>query len=86
MSEQMFWQSVKDSTDPADFEAYLAQYPNGTFVTLARGSFPSNAFGLYDVHGNVYEWVLKQRSCCASVRSIPRFVTIPSLMARRAKI
>ena len=36
MSEQMFWQSVKDSTDPADFEAYLAQYPNGTFVTLAR--------------------------------------------------
>jgi hypothetical protein len=27
---------IKDGTDPAAFEAYLKQYPQGTFATLAR--------------------------------------------------
>ncbi len=31
-----FWQSIKGSDDAADFEAYLAQYPDGTFAALAR--------------------------------------------------
>ena len=34
--ELAFWESVKDSHDPADFQAYLEQYPGGTFATLAR--------------------------------------------------
>ena len=34
--EVVFWQSIVDSTNPADFEAYLAQFPNGVFRTLAQ--------------------------------------------------
>ena len=34
--ELAFWESVKDSHDPADFQAYLDQYPGGTFAALAR--------------------------------------------------
>jgi len=31
-----FWNSVKDSSDPGAFEAYLAQYPQGSFAPLAK--------------------------------------------------
>jgi hypothetical protein len=31
-----FWDSIKDSTNPANFEAYLQQFPNGAFTHLAR--------------------------------------------------
>jgi TPR repeat protein len=34
--EVVFWQSIEKSTDPADFEAYLQQFPNGVFSRLAR--------------------------------------------------
>lgn len=34
--ELTFWQSVESGNDPALYEAYLAQYPNGTFSTVAR--------------------------------------------------
>jgi uncharacterized caspase-like protein len=34
--EALFWESVKGSSDPADFEAYLAQFPQGTFTALAK--------------------------------------------------
>jgi hypothetical protein len=34
--EIVFWQSIANSRDPADFEAYLKQFPSGTFVSLAR--------------------------------------------------
>ena len=34
--ELLFWQSINDSTRVADFEAYLAQYPEGSFAALAR--------------------------------------------------
>jgi len=34
--EVSFWESVKDSKDPADFRAYLEKYPEGAFAALAR--------------------------------------------------
>ena len=34
--EVVFWESIKESTRAADYEAYLEQYPEGSFATLAR--------------------------------------------------
>ena len=34
--ELLFWESIKDSEHAADFEAYLEQFPGGTFEALAR--------------------------------------------------
>ena len=34
--EIVFWESIRASKDPADFRAYLDQYPQGRFAALAR--------------------------------------------------
>ena len=34
--ETVFWQSIANSTNPAMFEAYLAQFPSGVFRALAE--------------------------------------------------
>ena len=34
--ELAFWNSIKDSLDPSDLRAYLDQFPNGKFSTIAR--------------------------------------------------
>ncbi len=34
--ETAFWQTIQNSDRPADFEAYLTQFPDGTFAALAR--------------------------------------------------
>ena len=31
-----FWDSIKGSSNPADFQAYLRKFPNGSFESLAR--------------------------------------------------
>ena len=35
-AERVFWESVKDSDNPADVQAYLDRYPGGTYEVLAR--------------------------------------------------
>jgi hypothetical protein len=35
-AEMIFWNSIKDRTNPEDFKAYLKKYPNGEFVSLAK--------------------------------------------------
>ncbi|HWA49988.1 MAG TPA: caspase family protein [Dongiaceae bacterium] len=35
-AELLFWESIKDSNNPAVFEAYLKQFPNGVFTPLAQ--------------------------------------------------
>ena len=34
--EQLFWESVRGTRDPADLEAYLEAFPEGAFAALAR--------------------------------------------------
>ena len=34
--EVVFWQSIANSTNPVEFEAYLAQFPSGVFQALAE--------------------------------------------------
>ena len=34
--DMVFWQSIMNSADPADFEAYLRQFPQGVFRALAQ--------------------------------------------------
>ena len=35
-AESQYWDSVKDSNDPAQYEYYLQRYPNGIFADLAK--------------------------------------------------
>ena len=39
--ETLFWESIRASTDPADFEAYLELFANGAFSRLARNRLAS---------------------------------------------
>jgi uncharacterized caspase-like protein len=34
--DALFWESIKDTDDPANYEAYLEEFPDGTFARLAK--------------------------------------------------
>jgi TPR repeat protein len=47
--EVTFWESVRDSKDPAEIEAYLSAYPHGQFALLARIRLDKLKAGTADV-------------------------------------
>jgi hypothetical protein len=42
--EILFWESIKNSGNVDDFKAYLEQYPNGVFVSLAKNKLKRSEF------------------------------------------
>ena len=37
-AELVFWETIKASSDPADYRAYLSHFPNGVFADLAKAA------------------------------------------------
>jgi formylglycine-generating enzyme required for sulfatase activity len=70
-AELLFWDSIKDSQDPADFKAYLEQYPHGRFARLARNRMGGGAED--QQHQPAASQAAKDCSAC------PEMVRIPSL-------
>jgi formylglycine-generating enzyme required for sulfatase activity len=61
----LFWESIKDKTDPALFDAYLRQFPTGTFRVLAaararelrrRAPVDDDAQAFEDAGDSVIRW------------------------------
>ena len=81
--ETVFWQSIAESTNPVEFEAYLAQFPNGVFRALAEarlsalaGSVPGSAATAARVSGA--PGADSRRSAAGDSRPVPAFGAGPT--------
>ena len=72
-AEMVFWNSIKDSTNPEDFKAYLKNYPNGQFADLARNRITALEAAKVPPTPTpapepIYEWTKVERDLPAPVR------------------
>lgn len=60
--EKTFWESVSASRNPADYRAYLEQYPNGQYAVLARQALgepaPAKSVSRYPSAGDAWTYRL----------------------------
>jgi len=66
--EGIFWDSIKTSRSPADFQAYLAKFPKGVFAELAQNRVAT----------------LQQETASASPGTIPAQDIAPAALLERA--
>jgi hypothetical protein len=78
-TERTYWESIRSSTDPEDFKAYLKKYPNGQFADLANNRIraleaakaqlsPTPSPTPAPTPEPVYEWTKAERDLSAPVR------------------
>jgi formylglycine-generating enzyme required for sulfatase activity len=81
-SDALFWRRIQESDDPAAFRAYLEQFPNGTFATLARlklGDAGSQADGPEDTQGNQTGAVIAESGReFSDCETCPTLIVIPA--------
>lgn len=53
--ETLFWSSIKDGGDTADYESYLQRYPHGQFAELARARLARSAHEPVAARGALFD-------------------------------
>ena len=74
-AELLFWDSIKHSDNPATFQAYLTQFPNGVFAGLARAKIDELEFA----------GTIRPRPRARRARSSRRRRSQPEPQTRRAR-
>ena len=75
--ENLFWQSIMDSTNPAEFEAYLEQFPDGIFRALALARLESLRASMSDVSAGATDPGLGAGAVFRDCDRCPEMVVMP---------
>ncbi len=84
--EVVFWQSIQNSTNPVEFEAYLRRFPNGVFSELAQARLAGlrgSTSGATTVAGQDVGGALTSASETRTSGAPPTSGTTPAAGARR---